>query len=264
MSPVRDPVTCASQDGKGHLSTKVDTQIRPSSCKFNAPLALKRWHAACFAPVTMLIKNQTGSALLWLIVGLGLSSRSHAEDSGFYIGGAIGRAEHVKGAALKPAGAPLMKGEADSKVLSWNAALGYQINRNIAFELGYLDLGEVDASVADLTGATDAHGQFTLATRGETLSMIGTFPLGRWTPYLRAGVLFSKTELKYSGIVQGAAFANRVTGTSEGAFFGAGTTFELGSGWGLQADFTHVMDAAGAQFGQSDCHDLSFGFRWSF
>lgn len=176
----------------------------------------------------------------------------------------MGRAEHVKGAVLKPAGAPLMKGEADSKVLSWNAALGYRINQNIAFELGYLDLGEVDASVADSTGATDAHAQFTLATRGETLSMIGTFPFGRWTPYLKTGVLFSRTELKYSGIVQGAAFANRLTGSSEAAFFGVGTTFDLGSGLALQADFTHVMDAAGTQFGESDSHNLSVGFRWSF
>jgi hypothetical protein len=204
------------------------------------------------------------SALLLLMVGLGSASRSYAEDSGFYIGAALGRAEHVKGAALKPAGVPLMKGEADSKVLSWNATLGYRVNPNIAFELGYLDLGEVDASVADLTGATDAHARFTLATRGETLSMVGTFPFGSWTPYLRAGVLFSKTELQYSGMLQGAAFANRVTGNSDAAFFGIGTTFDLGSDWALQADFTHVMDAAGTQFGQSDSHNLSFGVRWSF
>jgi hypothetical protein len=204
------------------------------------------------------------TAVLWPIVGFGLSSRSNAEDSGFYIGGAIGRAEHVKGAALKPAGVPLMKGEADSKVLSWSVALGYRVNQNIAFELGYLDLGDVDASVADVTGATDAHAQFSLASRGETLSMVGTFPFGRWTPYLRAGVLFSKTELEYSGAVQGAAFANRVTGNSEGALFGLGTSYDLGSGWALQADFTHVMDAAGTQFGESDAHNLSLGVRWSF
>jgi hypothetical protein len=217
------------------------------------------------APATAGCGSQSlWSASLWLIAGLGLFSRSHAEDSGFYIGGAIGRAEHVKGAALDPGGAPLMKGEADSKVLSWNASLGYRINQNISFELGYLDLGEVDASVVDSTGATDAHAQFTLATRGETLSMVGTFPFGRWMPYLRTGVLFSNTELKYSGSVQGAAFVNRVTGTSQAAFFGAGTTFDLGSRWALQADFTHVMDAAGTQFGESDSHILSVGFRRSF
>lgn len=94
--------------------------------------------------------------------------------------------------------------------------------------------------------------------------MVGTFPFGRWTPYLRAGVLFSETELMYSGIVQGSEFSNRVTGTSEGALFGAGITFDLGSGWALQADFTHVMDAAGTEFGETDSHNLSFGFRWSF
>lgn len=206
----------------------------------------------------------SGLTLLWVIAGLGLSSPCFAEDSGFYIQGALGSAEHVRGAVLKFADTPLMTGEADSRVLSWTAALGYRINPNIAFELGYMDLGDVDASVADSTGATDAEAQFTLATQGATLSMVGTFPFGRWTPYLRAGVLFSKTELQYSGLVQGVAFTDRVTDDSEAAFFGAGMTFDLGPHWALQADFTHVMDAAAPRFGQSDCHNLSFGLRWNF
>jgi outer membrane autotransporter protein len=204
------------------------------------------------------------NAVLWLIIGLGFSAPSVAQDSGFYIGGAVGSAEHVKGAALKLRDAPLMTGEADSRVLSWNVTLGYQVNPNIGFELGYLDLGEVDASVADPTGATDAEARFTLATRGPTLSMVGTFPFGKWTPYIRAGVLFSETELKYSGRVQGAVFSNRVSGDSEAAFFGAGVTFDLGSRLALQADFTHVMNAAAPEFGQSDCHNLSLGLKWKF
>lgn len=206
----------------------------------------------------------SGSALLLLIAGIGLSSRSLAEDSGFYIEGAIGSAEHVKGAVLKFPDTPLLTGEADSRVLSWNAALGYQVNRYVAFELGYLDLGEVEASLTDSTGETDGQAQFTLATRGPTLSIVGTFPLRRWTPYLRAGVLFSTTELKYSVLVQEAARADRVTGDDQATYVGAGTTFDLGSGWALQADFTHVIEAAGTKFGDSDCHNLSLGLRWSF
>jgi hypothetical protein len=224
---------------------------------------------SCFATSKVAEPKNCGlrlfvSTFTWLIAGLGFSSESVAEDASFYIDGAIGSAEHVEGAALKPSDAPLMTGEADSRVPSWSVALGYQVNSNIAFELGYLDLGDVDASVADSSGATDAQAKFTLSTRGPTLSMVGTFPIGKWTPYIRAGVLFSETELKYSGSVQGAVFSDRVSDDSQAAFFGAGITFELGSRLALQADFTHVIDAAAPRFGQSDCHNLSFGLRWKF
>jgi len=57
-------------------------------------------------------------------------------DSGLYVGAGLGRSEarefclHIGGGAC------------DQKDTSWTAFFGYQVNRHLAFELGYVDLGE--------------------------------------------------------------------------------------------------------------------------
>lgn len=221
-----------------------------------------RSRVALSAPYSL---RPAGTTVACLLIGVCFAAPTLADESRLYLGAAIGAAEHAKNAALKPsADVPLMTGGVNSRDTSWNAALGYQVNSNIAFELGYRHLGDIEASVADLRSSSGAQAHYTLATEGVTLAMLGRFPIGKWTPYIRAGVLFSETELQYSGSVSGTTFGKRIKDSSEGAFFGAGLRFDIGSRWALQADFTHVMNAAEPRFGQSDYHDVSAGVMWKF
>jgi OOP family OmpA-OmpF porin len=194
----------------------------------------------------------------------GVTPTAFADDAGLYIGAGIGTAEHAKNVGLRPPGVPLMTGTTDSRDTSWSTTLGYRVNRNIAFELGYMNLGDMEASVADPTGGSDARGRFTFSTEGVTVAMVGRFPVDKWTPYIRAGVLFSETDLGFAGSVSGAAFGGRVKDDSEDAFFGVGVTYDLGSRWAAQFDFTHVMDAGEPGSGQSDYHVATLGLLWRF
>jgi opacity protein-like surface antigen len=187
-----------------------------------------------------------------------------AQESGFYIQAAIGRAEHATDIMLKDTNTPLLTGQADSRETSWNAALGYRVSSNLAFELGYRHLGEVETTLVDASNATDGQAQFSTTTQGFTLAMLGEFPIGKWTPYIRAGVLFAESELKFSGAVSGTTFGRVVKSDDEGALFGAGVTYDFGDRWSLQADFTHVMDAAEPGKGLNDFHDLSIGVIMKF
>lgn len=198
------------------------------------------------------------------VLAAGCAPAAFADDSGLYIGAGIGSAEHAANVALKPPEVPLMTGKPDSgsRDKSWTFTLGYRVNANIAFELGYLNLGDMKASVADPSGATDAAGRFTFSVEGVTASMLGRFPIGKWTPYVRGGLLFSNTDLDYSASVAGAHFAARKKGDSEDAFFGAGVTYDLGTHWALQFDFTHVVDAGKPGSGQSSYHNATLGMLW--
>ena len=57
-------------------------------------------------------------------------------DTGFYVGGGLGRVETREFCVFIGGGA------CDQKDTSWNVFVGYQVNRHLAFELGYVDLGE--------------------------------------------------------------------------------------------------------------------------
>lgn len=199
-----------------------------------------------------------------LLTAAGFTPTAFADDAGLYVGAGIGSAEHAQNVALKPPQVPLMTGTSDSRDTSWNVTLGYRVNTNIAFELGYVNLGDMEASIADQSGQSDARGQFTFSTEGVTAAMVGRFPIRQWTPYIRAGVLFSETDLRYAGSVSGAAFGARIKDDAEDAFFGAGLTYDLGSRWAVQFDFTHFMEAGDPGSGQSDYHNVTLGFIWRF
>jgi opacity protein-like surface antigen len=202
--------------------------------------------------------------IVCFVLAASFASNALADDSGFYIGASVGSAEHAEEVVLTPSDVPPMVGESDSRDTSWALTLGYRVSRNLAFELGYLDLGDMEASVADPTGESDAQGRFTFSTEGVTVAMLGQFPIGKWTPYVKAGVLFSETELDFTGTLSGATFGDSVKGDSEDPFFGAGVTYDVGSRWKVRLDFTHVMDAGDPETGRSDYHNASLGLSWHF
>ncbi len=194
----------------------------------------------------------TGKLIACLALVSGFAPSAFANDNGFYVGAGIGTTQYAKNVTLDTEETLPMKGRSDKRGTSWNLTLGYQIGSHLAFELGYLDLGDARSSVADLSGESDAAGRFNFSVTGVTAALVGRFPIGKWTPYIRAGVLLSNTELDYSGSVSGAPFRGRVKGDSKDALFGAGVTFDLGSRWAAQLDITQVLEAGEPGSGQMD------------
>ena len=60
------------------------------------------------------------------------------------------------------------------------------------------------------------------SAEGVTLAMIGTFPIGKWELFLKAGVFYSSTVLEYSGSQSGTDFGARLTNDDEDALYGIG------------------------------------------
>jgi len=111
--------------------------------------------------------------------------------------------------------APLVCDERDK---AYQFALGWQVNRHLAGELAYTDLGQVDFDGGGL-------GAYLHATNYE-LSGIGTYPLGRSIFSLLGRVGLAYTKTKYGRDLSGER-------ASTGLTFGAG----------LQLDFTKNVTA---------------------
>jgi Outer membrane protein beta-barrel domain/Sigma-54 interaction domain/Bacterial regulatory protein, Fis family len=168
-------------------------------------------------------RQLTSIALLTLIA----TAAAAADDTGFQLGASFGIAEHAQDVALGVPDVGRLTGETGGDDTSWAVSGSYRFNRNIAIEIGYVDFGEMDGAVTDVEGGSDARADFTFATSGVALTMVGSFPIGNWVPYLKAGVLFSETELDYSGAVNGTSFAARVDDDSEDASFGGGVGYDV-------------------------------------
>ena len=202
---------------------------------------------------------------VWMIVAaLAIAPAASADDSGWYLGAGLGLADTADTSQLCCAGFPLLTGRTDDNKTSWGVAAGYRFNPNIALELGYVDLGEFTSEVTDATGATDARAAVGFSADGVTLAMIGTFPIGKWEPYLKAGVFYSNTVLEYSGSLSGTDFGARITNDDEDALYGIGVRYAVSERLRIYVDSTYFMEVGEPETGRSDYLNTSVGALWRF
>lgn len=201
--------------------------------------------------------KRTCACLAWLAMfqTCGVS----AQDAGIYVSAAVGRADAPDRSQLGE-----LTGSTDNDNWSWNVGLGYRFNPNIALELGYLDLGELESDLTDATGITNASAHASFGANGATFALVGTFPMGRWEPYLKAGVLFSSTELEFAGSNGSRPFAGRITNDNEDALYGAGVRFTITERLRVYLDITYLDEVGEPETGQSRYFNSSLGVLWRF
>jgi OmpA-OmpF porin, OOP family len=201
---------------------------------------------------------------LWAWVALAIAPAAAADDSGWYLGAGAGLTDTGDDARLGVADVPPLSGRTDDNKLSWSLNAGYRFGPQLAIELGYVDLGQLEADVGDLTGGTDARAGFGFSADGVTLALIGSYPIGKWEPYLKAGVFFSRTELEYSGSVLGNGFAAQFKDDDEDALYGVGVRYAVNERLRIFLDATYFMDVGEPATGQANYLNFTLGVVWRF
>lgn len=195
---------------------------------------------------------------------LALSPVAAADNSGIYIGAHVGEVDMPDEVQLGVPNVALMTGKTDGSVVRPGVDIGYRFNRNIALELGYVDLGDMKANISDASGASDANARVRFSATGVSLALVGNFPVGKWEPYVKAGALFSSTTLKYTGAVAGNAFAAEIDNDAEDALYGFGVGYALTESLELVLDATYFDEIGDPGQGQSDYFKTSLGVIWQF
>jgi OOP family OmpA-OmpF porin len=154
---------------------------------------------------------KTLGSLTVLAASLLAAQAAHAADdfvnpdwanSAWYIGASAGRArsnvdQSRISSALTANGATLSSFSKDQKALGYKLFVGRQVNRYLAIEGGYFDLGKstFNAATAD-GGVLNGEARF----RGADLDLVGQLPLSdRFSLLGRAGVLYTQARDHFSG-----------------------------------------------------------------
>ena len=195
-------------------------------------------------------------------IALMQTSNAPADDAGLYLDAALGLIDTPDTSII--GGDPVITGPTDDNDWSWAVGAGYRFNKNIALELGYLDLGKISANLADASGATDATGDSSFEAEGTTFALVGSFPMGRWEPYLKAGVLFSRTDLQFQRTLGAATTDRRVTADNEDPLYGAGVRFTVTQPLQVYLDLTYFDEVGEPETGQSSYLNSSLGILWRF
>lgn len=190
----------------------------------------------------------------WLMLAGGAA----ADESGPYVSAGLGQAEMRSESAL----GQLIVSE-DKDDLSWTLGAGYRFSRYIALDLGYVDLGEVEANLATPDPA-EYNGRDSFAAEGPTLALVAMVPIGYWEPYVRAGVLFSKTQSRFDGQVLDHPLKHRSKDNSDDPFFGAGLRLRVTEPLRVYLDVTYFDEVGGSATVMPSYLNASAGVLWQF
>jgi OOP family OmpA-OmpF porin len=182
------------------------------------------------------------------------ASTAWSQDGGFYLGGAIGQAEHEDACE----GANISCDEKDS---AWKIFGGYQINRNFAIELGYADLGTSKASGTVGSVTVDVQAEITVFE----LTAVGMLPvMDRLALFGRAGLYRSDVEVTGSGRIGTSTVPVSLSEDNVDFTFGLGVRFDITRNIGIRAEWQRYLGVGGDDTGESDIALLSLGVLFRF
>jgi OOP family OmpA-OmpF porin len=177
--------------------------------------------------------------MLGLVCAL-LTGPALAQDTGFYIGGAVGQANMDGACEGLPAGV-----SCDDKDTAWRVFGGYQFNRNFAAELGYANLGEATASGLGVSAAVEV--------TAWDLVAVGLLPLGsNFSVYGKLGMYSGEAELTSNVGISEEDSGSDIT-------FGVGVRYDFTRNLGVRAEWQRYNDV------NDEALDvMSIGVLWRF
>jgi OOP family OmpA-OmpF porin len=213
----------------------------------------------------MKLTRATGTLGLAALAAI-VSPLALAAEPGWYIGGNVGQSrsniddERIT-STLLGAGLVVQNIDDDDRDVGFKLFGGYQLNKNLALEGGYFDLGKFGFVATTLPAGT-LTGQIKL--KGLNFDLLGTLPLSeKFSAFARLGLIY--TEAKDTFVGSGAVAVNdpNPRKRSAGPKFGLGVQYDFTKALGMrfEGERYRVKDAVGST---GDIDLLSLGLVYRF
>jgi OmpA-OmpF porin, OOP family len=180
-------------------------------------------------------KAKRSLAILGLTSTMAFVDPALAQDTGFYVGGALGQTS----VDLECSPTSTSCDEEDS---SWKIFGGYQFNRHFAVELGYSDLGEVSETeptiLGNVTGA--------LKATVWDLVAVASMPIADgFSIFGKVGLYRADTDFTASAIGLSVTESDSNTDLT----FGVGARYDFTRNLGVRLEWQRYQDVGGTFFG---------------
>jgi OOP family OmpA-OmpF porin len=197
----------------------------------------------------MLLKKTTVAALL-AASGLAISSASMAQgkpaDTGWYAGVSLGQSS-ASDACNGVSGPGVSCEDTDTAFKIFG---GYQINRNFGVELGYTDLGKVEASGGGVTASIE--------TTAFELVGVGSYPINnQFSIYGKLGLYRADSKGRSNVGVS-------ADETNTDLTYGLGVQYHFTGNLGVRGEWQRYSSVGGGNIGDSDVDVLSVGLVYKF
>ena len=143
-----------------------------------------------------------------------------AQDTGAYVGGALGAAKFTKWCDTE--GAPIQLVSCDDSTIAWKAIAGYRFNAYLGAEASFIDWGEISANTATT--------RVSAKQRSFGLAAVASLPLAtRISLHAKVGLLQTEQETESA--------TSRVDRSDTETHYGIGARYDLGRRWAARGDW---------------------------
>jgi len=177
--------------------------------------------------------------LLAAIAASAACSAALAQDTGFYVGAALGQSSYREACAdfNRVAGTGGNAFTCTREDTAGKLFAGWRFLRYLAAEVSYIDYGEAKATSA----VAGAPATGTSKVKAAGISALGILPVGeRFSILGRLGLLETRTRTQVSGAVSGLEDKDE---TEMHVGIGALYQFSRGRGWGMRLEYERLNDS---------------------
>ena len=206
--------------------------------------------------------------ILGMLVLLGISTASSADDTGMYIYGGVGEAlasinQGQVDSNLTSVGATGIASSVNSNPVAYKLQLGYQFNQYWAIEGGYAGIGNLTYSGAALLGGAPLSGQTSENTDIYNLSVAGTLPFGGgFSGTGRLGYASVHTTANAQGMVGGTPISSSATVSRSAVTYGLGLKYDINEKVSLRADVDFYNAPSAAVIGSFNIWTIGAGYKF--
>jgi OOP family OmpA-OmpF porin len=200
-----------------------------------------------------------------LLLALACGACAQAPVQGFYLGAGAGlsKAQSPADCSADP-GITVTNCNVEDKKTGWKAFVGYQLNKNLAFEASYADLGKFKTSLT-ISGISDVKVSDHPTVYG--IDVIGIVPIGNeFGVFGRIGYFhftldaISTASVPLPGVT--GDFNEKVDGS--GVTFGVGATWDFARNLGARLEYQRFPKIGNEDVGKSDVDLLSASLLYRF
>lgn len=217
-----------------------------------------------------------------LCASLGFAGTASAADEGWYVVGFAGEsgAQNIHQGAIDQnvidifglAGLSVVDATStlDDSDTAFGLAGGYQVNRNFAVELAYVDLGDVSYSasgtVTDGLDTFDAGVGLDQSASGPVLSLLGIVPIGeRFSVFGRLGFALMSVDADAAFSLDGESASAGDSTDRSNLVYGIGGEFSFNRRFGIRLGWDRYAEVGSDDVGiEVDIDMISLGLRFNF
>lgn len=164
-----------------------------------------------------------------------------------YVGFGVGKSDFSNTTPKDREWDSLTISQNDQKPSAFGFFIGERLNKNLAYELSYINFGKEKLTGSTTSGSNTATASSVEKTEGLGLSILANYDIDNFSPYVRLGLMYANKTSDITKNDPAPLFQNPNNESASGSvirpIYGLGLAYKLDKNFSIRLDHTIIKDA---------------------